>query len=758
MDFHLCALFQTYFISVLVGQRILNANLFIEVLGALYRYFRFLRFSRNRRFDDLLDSSRKRGARFFGHALPTIDETEPVGLGEEGIFFEGTRFLSELALYVGDQRPMLLSSTVRKDNSLFTADLTNVDITRGDQVLIPRGTVHVTRSKTLWRGACFEQLKISSYGLSPISIPIAFQFNTDFADLFEVRGNKRDRKGQHLEPHVKRDSVTLSYLGLDGVRRHTCIRCTPAPDGISSQGCEFNILLQPKQQIILQIVVCCFYGSCPEQTDTFDSALEATTTEMGTAGGNGGCYGHSSNEQFNDWLRRSGANIKMMTVGNPETDYPYAGVPWFSTVFGRDGIITALECLWMNPRIAKGVLRYLAATQAKDEIPESEAEPGKIIHETRRGEMAALGEIPFGRYYGSVDATPLFIALAGAYYQRTADLGFIQLIWPHIESALEWIERYGDRDHDGFVEYSRRSDQGLVQQGWKDSNDSVFHADGSIAEPPIALCEVQGYVYSAKRAAARLAKALGKHDWADRLEVQAGILKTRFEECFWLPELETYALALDGQKRPCRVRTSNAGHCLYCGIASPDHATRIARTLLAPDFFSGWGVRTVAISEARYNPVSYHNGSVWPHDNAVVALGISNYGFRDLAEQILSGLMDVSAHVELQRLPELVCGLERRSGEGPTLYPVACAPQAWAAGAVFMLLEACLGISIDAPNQRLTLEQPYLPPMISHLWIKRLEVRAASIDLSFERRDNAVRVEIMEKRGEVEVLVPRLSM
>jgi glycogen debranching enzyme len=482
-------------------------------------------------------------------------------------------------------------------------------------------------------------------------------------------------------------------------------------------------------------------------------ALEATAAEMRTGGSNGGCYSHSSNEQFNDWLRRSGADIRMMTLGNPETDYPYAGVPWFSTVFGRDGIITALECLWMNPQIAKGVLKHLSATQATEEDPFSEAEPGKILHEARRGEMAALGEIPFERYYGSVDATPLFVVLAGAYYQRTADLGFIRSIWPNIESALEWIDTYGDRDQDGFVEYSRRSEKGLVQQGWKDSNDSVFHADGSIAEPPIALCEVQGYVYAARKAASQLAHFLGQHEKADALEAQAATLKQRFEQFFWCPELDMYALALDGQKKPLRVRTSNPGHCLYSGIATPEHAIRIARALLAPEFFSGWGVRTVAISEPRYNPVSYHNGSIWPHDNAMIALGISNYGFRDLAARILSAFLDVSAHVDLHRLPELLCGLERRSGEGPTLYPVACAPQAWAAGAVFMFLEACLGMTIDAPNKQLILEQPFLPPVISQLWIRRLQVGSASLDLHFERKDHAVRVEIMEKRGDVEVLV-----
>src|SRR5882757_1420162 len=453
----------------------------------------------------------------YGQMFAVFDrfgDIELGGLGEEGLFFEGTRFLSELTLYIGNERPLLLSSTIREDNSLFSADLTNVDITYDDQVLIPRGTVHVTRSKTLRLGACYEQLTISSYALSPISIPIAILFNSDFADLFEVRGTKRTHYGQHLPAQVKNDGVILSYRGLDDILRQTSIRCTPAPAGISSRGCEFNIVLQPKQKITLELVVSCLARCCPEPTDSFEIALEATAAEMRAAGTKADCYCHSSNEQFNDWLRRSGADIRMMTIGNPETDYPYAGVPWFSTVFGRDGIITALECLWMNPRIAKGVLKYLSATQATEEDAFSDAEPGKILHEARHGEMAALGEIPFERYYGSVDATPLFVMLAGAYYQRTADLDFVRMLWPHVQQALEWIDAYGDLDGDGFVEYSRRSEKGLVQQGWKDSNDSVFHADGSIAEPPIALCEVQGYVYSAKRAAFKLTLVLGKHDKA----------------------------------------------------------------------------------------------------------------------------------------------------------------------------------------------------------------------------------------------------
>jgi len=683
----------------------------------------------------------------------SFGDIELGGLGEQGIFFEDTRFLSELTLYVGGRRPLLLSSTVRDDNSLFTADLTNVDITHGGHVFIPRGTVHVSRSKVLWKGSCYEHLTISSYALNPISIPIAIQFEADFADLFEVRGARRPRRGEYQESRVKRESVTLSYCGLDDVVRKTSVTCTPAPERISRQGCEFALMLQPKQQVSLQVVISCLCGDDQEQPGSFATAMAATAAETRSSAGRERCFIHSSNEQLNNWLRRSDADIQMMTVGNPETDFPYAGVPWFSTVFGRDGIITALECLWINPSIAKGVLQYLASTQATEVIASSEAEPGKILHEERSGEMAALGEIPFGRYYGSVDSTPLFVSLAGAYYQRTGDLEFIKSIWTNIESALHWIDCYGDTDKDGFVEYARRSESGLVQQGWKDSSDSVFHADGHIPEPPIALCEVQGYVYSAKHWAAQLAQVIGRTTQADNLRAEAEALKARFHESFWSPELESYALALDGQKKPCLVRTSNAGQCLFSGIAKPEQAERIARHLFSPDFFSGWGIRTVATAEARYNPISYHNGSIWPHDNALIALGIARYGFRDLAARCLSAFLDASAEVELHRLPELMCGLERRSGEGPTLYPVACAPQAWAAGAVFMFLEACLGLCVDVPNRRVILDRPSLPPSISQLWIRRLQVDSATVDLYFERTGSGVRAEVVDQQGDINVQI-----
>ncbi len=317
---------------------------------------------------------------------------------------------------------------------------------------------------------------------------------------------------------------------------------------------------------------------------------------------------------------------------------------------------------------------------------------------------------------------------------------------------MEWIDAYGDSDGDGFVEYSRRSKDGLVQQGWKDSNDSVFHADGTLAEGPIALCEVQGYVYAAKRGAAHLASMLGDQVRASALESSAALLRNRFDSAFWCDEISTYAMALDGQKEKCRIRTSNAGHCLYTGIAPTDHAYPIAHSLLSKDFYSGWGIRTVASSESRYNPISYHNGSVWPHDNGLIAAGLARYGFKDMACEILSALLAASTFVDLYRLPELFCGLDRRTHEGPTLYPVACAPQAWAAGAVFLLLQSCLGLSLNAQKKQIRLDGPHLPEAIPELWIRDLRVGDASVDLFLERRANLVRFQILDKRGEVEVI------
>ncbi|HLP41068.1 MAG TPA: amylo-alpha-1,6-glucosidase, partial [Fibrobacteria bacterium] len=353
---------------------------------------------------------------------------------------------------------------------------------------------------------------------------------------------------------------------------------------------------------------------------------------------------------------------------------------------------------------------------------------------------------------GTVDATPLFIYLAGRYYRRTGDLEFIRSLWGNIEAALAWCDRHGDRDGDGFVEYGTKAIGGLSQQGWKDSEDSVFHADGTLAKGPIALCEVQAYVHAAKLAAADLADALGRAAAGARLRGEAADLKERFLRAFWLNDIGAYALALDGAKRPCRVRSSNAGQCLFTGIADPSHASRIADLMVSESMFTGFGVRTIAEGEARYNPMSYHNGSVWPHDNALIALGLSRMGHCAEACRILEGQFAAALFMDQHRLPELFCGFIRRPGEGPTHYPVACLPQAWAAGSVYMLLEAVLGITVDALARRVVFNAPMLPAFLGELRIEGLKVGAASVDLVLRRHTEDVTIEIARRSGKVEIL------
>ena len=677
------------------------------------------------------------------------------GLGEQGIFHEGTRYLSELSLRLWKERPLLLSSTIEPNNFLFNADLANLDVSRGDSVVIHRGTLHLLRSRFLWRSVAYEELTFMNYGLEPLHVPVTLFFAADFADIFEVRGTHRGRKGRELHTESEGDCIVLGYEGLDRITRRTRIQCNPMPDSIVGSEMRLDLELNPKDTRTFHLRISCENGG-GTRTLPYSQAVRRANAEL-NASGQSLPEISSSNSRFNDWLKRSSADVQMMMIGNRERNYPYAGVPWFSTVFGRDGIITALQTLWMEPSLARGVLEFLAATQATEVDEANEAEPGKILHELRHGEMANLKEIPFARYYGTVDATPLFVMLAGDYYQRTGDKRLIEQIWPNIRAALRWIDEYGDLDGDGFVEYAAHGDRGLVQQGWKDSNDSVFYADGSLADPPIALCEVQGYVYAAKLAAARLCRALGDDSTSAALELQASGLRQKFEEAFWSEELGVYVLALDGGKhrsgkRPCRVRTSNAGHCLFTGIATVDHARKTAQTLLGSDFFSGWGIRTLASGEARYNPLSYHNGSVWPHDNSLIAAGFARYGFKSLAGKVLLALLDVSNVMDLHRLPELFCGLERRPGEGPTLYPVACSPQAWAAAAPFMLIQSCLGLNIQGAQNRVLFERPCLPEGIPQLFIRGLRVAEASVDLYFERQADTVRVQALEKQGEVDVV------
>lgn len=687
---------------------------------------------------------------------------------EHGLYHDGTRFLSRLQIRIARKRPLLLSSGVTDHNELFRADLTNPDITEDGHVVLARDVLHLSRSRFLWDGVCHERLQLMSYREEPTSLRVQVDFDADFADIFEVRGTPRPKRGEMLPRAASGARVELAYHGLDGLVRTTSIQWTTAPRDVSGRAACFDLALRPREPVTLDLTITCALSSGRAAAVTaaapadaaqepsarpYDGALHEVLS--GHASDKAAyCEIAASNAELDAWLRRSLADVQMMCTDMPSGPYPYAGVPWYNTTFGRDGIVTALELLWVNPRIARGVLGHLAALQASSYDPEADAEPGKILHEARGGEMAALGEVPFRRYYGSVDATPLFVVLAAAYYRRTADLGFVRSIWPNIEAALAWIERDGDSDGDGFVEYSRRSHTGLVNQGWKDSHDAVFHADGSLAEPPIALCEVQAYVYQARRGAALLAAAMDRADLAAAQEEKAEALRDRFERAFWCDELSTYGIALDGEKRLCRVRTSNAGHCLFGAIAAPERARRVAAQLLSPELFSGWGIRTLATSEVRYNPMSYHNGSVWPHDNAIIAAGMSRYGLADTTLETFKALFQASRFVRSRRLPELLCGFARRPGEGPTLYPVACSPQSWAAGAPFMLLEACLGLSIDALSRRVSLRRAVLPDVVDDIVVKNLQVTPhRTVDLLLERHAQDVGVTVLRRDPEVEIVV-----
>jgi glycogen debranching enzyme len=670
----------------------------------------------------------------------------------EGLYHEDTRFLSLLRLSVEGQAPLLLSSTVQSNNAVLDAELTNPDFGCGDALRLAKDTIHVSRMKFLWNAACYEVLGVRNFGERRERIQLTLEYDADFADLFEVRGFARKTRGR-VEARVEApDCVRFRYAGLDGIARATELVFEPAPSALERNRAVFDLDLEAKQRRAIIVGVHCRVQERPSERRVLVAARRARRALRDATRRAAAVV--TSNHMANAVLCRSMADISMLVTDTEHGPYPYAGVPWFSTAFGRDGLITALELLWIDAELARGVLRYLAANQATTEDPAKDAEPGKILHETRKCELARLGEVPFERYYGSIDSTPLFVAVAGLYWQYTGDRKTIDAIWPNIQAALAWLDRYGDCDGDGFVEYRRRSSGGrLVNQGWKDSSDAIFHEDGRLAEGPIALCEVQGYVYLAKTLAAKMAAARNEAVLASRLADEARDLRERFERAFWDDALGMYVLALDGDKRPCRVRSSNAGQVLLSGIASPERAALAAEQLASRDFFTGWGLRTIGSRERRYNPASYHNGSVWPHDNALIALGLARYGHSALVEQLTTALFTAAAQMDLHRLPELFCGMRKRRDKGPILYPVACAPQAWAAAAPLALLQACLGLEIDAAAKTVRLTHPHLPKMLDSVEIRNLRVAGAPLDLLLRRHGSHVAVNVLRREGTAEVVV-----
>jgi len=672
--------------------------------------------------------------------LDSRGEICPENQHDSGIFHRGARHVSRLQLLLWDRPTVVLSSTERGAIGLHVSHLSNEEAT-------PHGpcamTVHLERSTVLTPTACLQQLCFTNDGLVPLQMPLTLRFDADFKDIFELRGYERPKHGDCRHSFNSADLQCL-YRGLDGEDRITVMRLSSPVQEVGEERISLMMLLEPRQTKRLCLALDFHPCSPPLPPELhFDQALSATIERFREARRSAASIS-SDNHSFNSWLMRSFSDVHLLTSQVGDGLYPYAGVPWFSCPFGRDGLITARQLLLVEPRLARGVLGFLAERQADSDDPSHDQEPGKILHESRLGEMAALGEVPFAHYYGAVDATPLFLILAGDYLRRSDDRAFIAGILPSLEAAMAWVHRAEARSADGFLRYQCTAMGGLSNQGWKDSGDAIHHADGRLAEGSIALCEVQAYSYGARISLASILRCFGRNDEAQALMEEARRLRQRFHQAFWSPLIDSYALALDGNGQRCEVRTSNAGHCLWTGIATNEAAGLIARQLLASTSFNGWGVRTLDDREVRYNPMGYHNGSVWPHDNAMVGMGLARYGYRSEVLRILSGLFETACATPLFRLPELFCGFPRREEEGPTFYPVACSPQAWASGSVFGLLEAVTGMAVkrDASSGRMqvVLRNPVLPKDLGLLEITGLRLGDEEIDLQLHRSDHDVGV------------------
>ena len=670
--------------------------------------------------------------------------------GSDGFFTNDTRLISRLSLSIAGRRPSLLGAAITQDNTLFTSHLSNRPLIAPGELAIPQGVIYVERERLLWQDRLYERIQLTNFAEHDVEMAVTLCFAADFADIFEVQGQVRKQRGTFLPPQVDTNAVRLAYNGRDDVVRCACIEFSLQPRTLTDQQAEF-VLSVPKggiRRLFLEIGATRIGAASAER---FRAAAEQAADSMRTRLRQGAAI-TSSARLFNQWLDRSRSDLALLTTPLETGPYPYAGIPWFATQFGRDAIITSLQTLWINPQLAAGVLNFLASTQAREASAFRDAQPGKIMHETRRGEMAALQEVPFGLYYGGVDTTPLFIMLAGAYESHTGDRSVVDGIWQPLLDAMDWVERRIAESPVGFLDYARGERSGLVNQSWKDSHDSMFHADGAFPTHPVAVAEVQGYAYAALRAMADLAGHRGMTEARVRWQDAAQRLRSAIEERFWVREMNYYAIALDGLGEPCRVHASDAGHLLYCGVPNEERAAIVTAQLLSHRFCSGWGIRTLANDQPRFNPMSYHNGSVWPHDTSVCAAGIARYGANGSAADILNQIFETAIHFNM-RLPELYCGFPRVAGEGPVPYPVACLPQAWAAGAAFMLLQASLGLSVDGRSKAVHITRPALPQGIEVVHVTDLAVADVSINLEFRKSgDEVIVIPTKHVEGDVRVL------
>jgi glycogen debranching enzyme len=700
-----------------------------------------------------------------------------------GLYDSDTRLLSCCVLRVGGVRPVLLQGSMGA-NYRGSIQLTNPSADRNQDAkvhpldeLIGR-TIGISRDRLIGTGGMEERVRIVNHAEKEMTFRVELELGADCADIFEVRGYPRPERGELLPIAITPSRATFRYDGLDRRRRATHVafsdpatshgavdrRTEEAIVGGGSVRFTWDIRLASGARKDLRWTV---WGTSSDPLANRDHDAPATlfpdpprvTPDEGAAAyhawGRGTTSIQTDHELFNLTLNRSLADLRLLSNDGPGPDQRYvaAGVPWFSTLFGRDALIASFQALAFRPQIAIETLSVLAAYQATEDDPWRDAEPGKILHELRTGEMAGAGELPHTPYYGSVDSTPLWLILFGATYDWTGDRAFIDRLWPNALAALDWIDRYGDLDGDGFVEYQRRSERGLLNQGWKDSSDAIRDRTGRGPTMPVALAEVQGYVFDAKRRMAMLATVRGEDDLARRLMAEAEALRIRFEEAFWVEDQRYYAMALDGDKRHLDAIGSNAGHCLWTGIASAARARDVADRLMGPAMFSGWGIRTYAEGQPGYNPIGYHTGSVWPHDTSIVAAGLKGYGFDDESNRLVGHVFQAAQHFEDYRLPELFCGFDRDQSSLPVPYPVACSPQAWAAGASFLFLETMLGLRAHAGLGELELRHPNLPDWIGRVTLNNLRVGDASVDLLFHRWRGTTSAEVLRKVGDLSVTI-----
>lgn len=674
----------------------------------------------------------------------------------QGVYYRGQRYLSYWELKACSERLVLLSSKVDPDNLSLDIHLTLPDMTV-DGRFIKSGDIHIFRKLRLIDNVLLEEIFLEYYHNEKFAIELSWHIDSDFKDIFAIRNSPNDRHGDLSEASWADGQRQQLYHGRDNIKRYLSVVSSQVPQ---SSDPEYLVLkIDPHKN---HIVRNCYYF---DETDAapnyvfneqaFEQKLFSSARECQAKHEAFTCL-RSSNENLNQWLIRSQADIASLQSKTAAGYYPYAGTPWFSAAFGRDGLFTAMQTLWINPDLTRGVLKYLSHTQAQINEPYREAEPGKILHEARYGEMVNLNELPYKNYYGTIDATPLYLVLAGRYFERTGDLGLISELWESLLQALAWLEKKIAEDKHGFLSYEQHSAQGLLHHGWKDSYDCVYDENGKDALAPIALCEVQAYAYLALTSMARLSEARQLLDTSERLKRSAQKLKRRFNQRFWRPELQSYALALDGNGNPCDIRSSNAGHTLFSGICSDSYVSTLVTTLMDEESFNGWGIRTIASTEPRFNPMSYHNGSVWPHDTAIIAAGLARYGYQDEALAIFEGMFAAAEHFEGSRLPELFCGFDRSFAEQPIKYPYACAPQSWAAGSVFMLVQSFLGLEIDAVKQQVRLSNPRLPQTVNSLTLSDLKVgEKGSISLEFKKRTGCVSVNIIERHGNIKVYISK---